>query len=93
MRLDLSDTGSGIAPDLLPHVFEPWVTTKPAGAGTGLGLSICREIVARHGGRITASSESGDGATFTLTLRCATADAPMSSSGALTPFLAPCLAS
>jgi signal transduction histidine kinase len=67
VRLDLADTGTGIDASLLPHVFEPWVTTKPA--GTGLGLSICREIVSRHGGRLTVSSRPGEGATFTIALR------------------------
>lgn len=69
VRLDLADTGIGIEASLLPHIFEPWVTTKPAGAGTGLGLSICREVVARHGGRLTVSSRPGEGATFTVILR------------------------
>ena len=67
MRLDLADTGTGIDAALLPHIFEAWVTTKPA--GTGLGLSICREIVARHGGRLTVASRPGEGATFTIALR------------------------
>jgi signal transduction histidine kinase len=75
VRLDLTDTGTGIDPELLSRVFEPWVTTKPPGAGTGLGLSICREIVSRHGGRLTASSQPGEGATFTLALRRAAPDA------------------
>jgi signal transduction histidine kinase len=69
VRFDLADTGTGIEPSLLPHVFEPWVTTKAAGAGTGLGLSICREIVVRHGGRLTVASRPGEGATFTIALR------------------------
>jgi signal transduction histidine kinase len=73
VRLDLADTGAGIDATLLPHVFEPWVTTKPAGSGTGLGLSICREIVLRHGGRLTVSSRPGEGATFTVALRRADA--------------------
>jgi signal transduction histidine kinase len=60
----------GIAPDLLPRVFEPWVTTKPAGRGTGLGLSITRDVVARHGGTIEAVSEPGR-TTFTIDLPAA----------------------
>ena len=50
---------SGIAPELLPRIFDPWVTTKAAGRGTGLGLSITRDVIARHGGTITAESEPG----------------------------------
>jgi signal transduction histidine kinase len=59
VRIEITDTGTGIAPELLPRVFEPWVTTKPAGRGTGLGLSITRDVVARHGGTIDAVSEPG----------------------------------
>jgi signal transduction histidine kinase len=72
VRLDLTDTGAGIDASLLPHIFEPWVTTKPPGSGTGLGLSICREVVARHGGRLTVSSRPGAGATFSVILRVMT---------------------
>ena len=59
VRLEIADTGSGIAPELLPRIFDPWVTTKPAGRGTGLGLSITRDVIARHGGTIEAASEPG----------------------------------
>jgi signal transduction histidine kinase len=72
--VDLADTGTGIDADLLPHVFDPWVTTKPAGAGTGLGLAICREIITRHEGRIAASSRAGEGAVFSLVFRRAADD-------------------
>ena len=50
---------SGIPAELLPRIFDPWVTTKPAGRGTGLGLSITHDVIARHGGTITAVSEPG----------------------------------
>ena len=53
-RIEVSDTGGGIAEELLPRIFEPWVTTKPIGRGTGLGLSITREVIAEHGGSIQA---------------------------------------
>ena len=66
--IDVTDTGKGIAPDLLPRIFDAWVTTKEAGHGTGLGLSITREVIEAHGGTITARSEAGAGATFILTL-------------------------
>ena len=68
VRLTVSDTGAGIPPDVLPRVFEPWVTTKPAGRGTGLGLSITREVVVSHGGSIAVRSEPGRGTVFTLDL-------------------------
>jgi PAS domain S-box-containing protein len=59
------DTGSGIAPQILPKIFDPFFTTKPD--GTGLGLSISHGIVQDHGGTIDVRSEPGQGATFTLT--------------------------
>ena len=52
----MTDTGTGIAPEMLPHIFQPWVTTKSAGQGTGLGLSITRDVVSRLGGTVSASS-------------------------------------
>jgi two-component system, NtrC family, sensor kinase len=67
VRIDITDSGVGIAPDLLPRIFDPWVTTKPAGRGTGLGLSITRDVIARHGGTISADSEPGR-TTFTIRL-------------------------
>jgi two-component system NtrC family sensor kinase len=68
VRIEISDTGTGIARELLPRIFEPWVTTKPAGHGTGLGLSITRDVVARHGGVIRVDSEPGARTTFTIDL-------------------------
>jgi two-component system NtrC family sensor kinase len=68
VRLEVADSGPGIAADLLPHLFEPWVTTKPVGHGTGLGLGIVREIVRAHGGEIHAANQSGGGAIFTIDL-------------------------
>ena len=68
VRIDVADTGVGIAPEMLPTIFEPWVTTKPAGSGTGLGLSIARDVVTRAGGTITASSTPGAGTVFTIDL-------------------------
>jgi len=76
VRIEIADTGVGIAPDLLPRIFEPWVTTKSEGHGTGLGLSITRDVVAGHGGTITAASEPGSGATFTIDLPAAGAAVP-----------------
>lgn len=68
VRVVVADSGTGIPADLLPRIFDPWVTSKPAGRGTGLGLNITREVVASHGGAITVRSEAGQGAVFTIDL-------------------------
>jgi len=64
--LKVSDTGAGIAESDLEHIFEPFVTTKQF--GTGLGLAICRTIVEEYGGRLWASNDNGQGATFHIQL-------------------------
>jgi signal transduction histidine kinase len=64
--ISILDTGRGIAPEHLPHIFRPFYTTK--GNGTGLGLSLARRIVEEHGGRIEVSSSLGRGSTFTVFL-------------------------
>lgn len=61
-----TDTGQGIAADMLPHIFEPFITTKEY--GLGLGLSICYDIVQKHGGHITVESQPGRGTSFTVWL-------------------------
>jgi len=71
VRIQVSDTGTGIDPELLPKIFDPWVTTKTAGHGSGLGLSITRDAITAHGGTITAASAHGAGATFTIDLPAA----------------------
>nr|WP_228530789.1 MULTISPECIES: PAS domain S-box protein [Myxococcaceae] len=71
--VEVQDTGSGIAPELLPRLFEPFFTTKPAGRGTGLGLSICQGIVAALGGSIEVQSAVGQGSTFRVRLPAAPA--------------------
>src|SRR5437667_5043605 len=72
VRLQMADTGPGIAPDIEEKIFDPFFTTKPEGTGTGLGLSICYGIVRDHGGRIwldsKASQANGGGAAFTIEL-------------------------
>ena len=72
-RIQISDTGAGISPDMLPHIFEPFVTTRadqstPPASKTALGLSISYGIVQAYGGEITASSQVGVGTTFTVLL-------------------------
>lgn len=64
----VTDAGSGIAPENIRKVFEPFYTTKPAGKGTGLGLAICQKIIDNHRGRIEAASRVGEGSTFTFTI-------------------------
>lgn len=68
LQLAVEDTGSGISPDLLAHIFNPWVTTKAPGKGTGLGLSITKQVVASHGGSISVESRPGHGTVFTIDL-------------------------
>jgi two-component system, NtrC family, sensor kinase len=68
VTIALSDTGAGITPEMLPRIFDPWVTTKPEGRGTGLGLTITRDVITRLGGSLDVTSEPGRGTTFTITL-------------------------
>jgi signal transduction histidine kinase len=65
LKLRLEDNGSGIPPDVLPHIFIPFYTTKTR--GTGLGLALVHRIVQEHGGTILAESSS-TGTAFTITL-------------------------
>jgi two-component system sensor kinase FixL len=69
VRVSVRDTGSGIAPDILPQLFRPFVTSKPQ--GMGVGLSISRTIAESHGGRLWAEAAPGGGTIFHLTLPCA----------------------
>ena len=57
LKLTVSDTGSGVAPDVLNYIFDPYFTTKKKGEGTGLGLTVTHEIVKSHGGIITVESK------------------------------------
>jgi two-component system cell cycle sensor histidine kinase/response regulator CckA len=66
--IEVSDTGVGMRPEVLAHLFVPFFTTKPRGVGTGLGLSICQRIVTSLGGKISASSTPGAGSTFRVEL-------------------------
>jgi len=68
LNVEVADTGVGIDPEDLPHIFEPFYTTKEVGRGTGLGLSVSYSIVQKHGGYIEVKSEKGAGSTFTVIL-------------------------
>jgi len=68
VRVSVSDTGHGIAPELFEHLFEPFFTTKEAGRGTGLGLATCYGIVRQCGGHIEVESAPGAGARFDVYL-------------------------
>jgi two-component system sensor kinase FixL len=69
VEVSVADTGSGIAPDVMARLFQPFVTTKRK--GMGLGLSICRTIVEAHGGKIWVDSRQDGGTIFRFTLRAA----------------------
>lgn len=74
--VEISDTGQGIADDILPHIFEPFFTTKDEGKGTGLGLSLAFNIIENHRGSLKAISKPGKGARFIIEL-------PIQTEGAL----------
>ncbi|HVT06751.1 MAG TPA: response regulator [Polyangia bacterium] len=67
--VEVSDTGVGIPADALPHIFDVFFTTKPAGIGTGLGLAICHRILTDLGGTIDVHSHPGEGTTVRVRLR------------------------
>lgn len=70
VQIAISDNGTGIPPDILAKIWEPFFTTKKAGPGTGagLGLSTCKKIIDSHGGEIEVKSTTGKGTTFYITL-------------------------
>jgi signal transduction histidine kinase len=71
VQIEVGDTGCGITPADLDHIFDPFYTTKHASEereGTGLGLTIAYQIVQEHGGHITVESEPGKGTTFLVNL-------------------------
>jgi two-component system, NtrC family, sensor kinase len=68
LAVEVKDTGEGIAPENLDHIFDPMFTTKRMGTGAGLGLAICNQIVHQHGGSIEVESELSRGTRFTIAL-------------------------
>jgi two-component system NtrC family sensor kinase len=66
--IEISDTGPGIPPDVMPRIFEPFFTTKEVGQGTGLGLALAYGIIQEHGGSIAASAPSEGGTEFRIEL-------------------------
>jgi len=66
--VEVSDTGSGIPPEIMPRIFDAFFTTKPIGVGTGLGLAICHRLVSAMNGRIEVESRVGAGTTFRVFL-------------------------
>ena len=64
----IADSGSGIAPERINRIFEPFYTTKAPGHGTGLGLSVCHRVIRQHGGTIQVNSQEGVGTEFTVEL-------------------------
>ncbi|MGE0083612.1 MAG: response regulator [Desulfococcaceae bacterium] len=67
-RLTVSDTGCGMAPEVLERIFDPYFTTRPMGEGTGMGLAVVHRIVSNLRGHITVSSTEGEGSIFQIWL-------------------------
>jgi len=72
--VSLTDTGRGIAPEILPRIFDPFFSTKGKVKGTGLGLSVTHGIIKSHRGRVEVASEVGRGSTFKVILPVVEAD-------------------
>ncbi len=72
VMVSVADCGTGIAPDEIEHIFEPFYSTK--GSGLGIGLSLSRTIVEAHGGRLSVIPNAGGGSVFRFTLPAANGD-------------------
>lgn len=82
VEVEVRDDGHGIPAEILPQIFEPFLTTKESGKGVGLGLAISHSIVERHRGHIQVKSEAGRGTTFTVTLPIDGIEAALAGAGA-----------
>jgi len=76
--VDFTDTGSGMTPEVMSHIFDPLYTTKDRGHGTGLGLVIVKQVVSELGGTVEVESELGKGTRFRLTFPAIPNDVPVS---------------
>jgi two-component system NtrC family sensor kinase len=81
LAIEVRDDGSGIPPEILPHIFEPFLTTKETGKSVGLGLAVSQNIIEGHRGRVDVHSEVGKGTTFTVTLPLEGGGVPLVASG------------
>jgi len=72
IAISVSDSGSGIAPEIAAQLFQPFITSKPQ--GMGVGLSISRTIIEAHGGQIWSEPNPGGGTVFRFTLRAVTTE-------------------
>ena len=68
VQLEIRDTGTGIAAEVMPRLFEPYFTTKPVGSGTGMGLPVVHGILHEHGGHLLVETAPGEGTSFRLLL-------------------------
>ena len=81
LAIKVRDDGSGIPPEILPNIFEPFLTTKETGKSVGLGLAVSQNIIEGHRGRVDVHSEVGKGTTFTVTLPVEGGGVPLVASG------------
>ncbi len=90
VRIDVRDQGTGIAPHVLPHIFDPYFSTKSKGVqkGMGLGLAITSSIVEKHGGHIGIDTRENGGTTFSVYLPARRAKAPAAGAAAVVPSTA-----
>src|SRR5262245_25470355 len=77
IHVDFIDTGMGMTPEVMSHIFDPLYTTKDRGHGTGLGLVIVKQVVSELGGTVTVESELGEGTRFRISFPAIPNDAPV----------------